>query len=127
MSFDDCAPLSAAVFGHFRQKFSRTESCWVSRITSALLVRLYGREGFRGDRLTLLGPINMPAMIGPFGTDWENEVRSLQTDPKANVTVFDNRYFFDQSKFIGPNESVQEMSEKMGFLEDFRSMMLSCI
>ena len=94
------------------------QRCWV---------RLYDREGFRGDRLTLLGPINMPAMIGPFGTDWENEVRSLQTGPKANVTVFDNRYFFDQSKFIGPNESVQEMSEKMGFLEDFRSMMLSCI
>lgn len=69
------------------------QRCWV---------RLYDREGFRGDRLTLLGPINMPAMIGPFGTDWENEVRSLQTGPKANVTVFDNRYFFDQSKFIGP-------------------------
>ena len=91
--------------------------CWV---------KLYDREGFRGDSITLMGPLNMPVMIGPFGANWENKVRSVKTGPTANVTIFDNRNFQDQSKFIGVNAFVPDMSERMGFFDDFRSMMLNC-
>ena len=66
-------------------------------------------------------------MIGPFGFKWENKVRSLETDPNANLTIYANRNFRDQDKFIDPNKRIPELSKKMGFFDGFRSMMLSCI
>ena len=73
------------------------------------------------------GPINLPEMVGPFGFKWENKVRSLEIGPKANLTIFDNRNFKDEDKFIDPDKKIPDLSKKMGFFDNFRSMMLSCI
>lgn len=94
------------------------KGCWV---------KLYDRKDFQGDSFTLVGPINLAEMVGPFGFNWENKVRSLETGPKANLTIYDNRNFRDQDKFIDPNKKVPDLSKKMGFFDNFRSMMLSCI
>ncbi len=94
------------------------KGCWV---------KLYDKKDFQGDSFTLVGPINLPEMVGPFGFNWENKVRSLETGPKANLTIYDNRNFRDEDKFIDPNKKVPDLSKKMGFFDDFRSMMLSCI
>lgn len=96
----------------------KDKGCWV---------KLYDKKDYQGDSLLLVGPINLAQMVGPFGFNWENKVRSLETGPKANITIYDNRNFRDQDKFIDPNARVPDMSKKMGFLDDFRSMMLSCI
>jgi hypothetical protein len=93
------------------------EGCWV---------KMYDKKNYEGDSLMLTGPINMPRMIGPFGFNWENKVRSLKTGPKANLTIFDNRDFRDEDKFIQAQSNIPDMSKKMGFFDDFRSMMLSC-
>lgn len=93
------------------------KGCWV---------KFYEKKNYEGDSLTLAGPLNLPRLIGPFGSDWENKVRSLKTGPRAGVTIYDNRDFRDQNKFIEANGNVPDMSEKMGFFDDFRSMMLSC-
>ena len=94
------------------------KGCWV---------KLYDKKNYEGDSLMMTGPISLARMVGPFGFDWENKVRSLQAGPKTNVTIFDNRDFRDQDKFITAGQSVPDMSEKMGFLDDFRSMMVSCV
>lgn len=93
------------------------KGCWV---------KLYDKKNYEGDSLMLTGPISLGQMVGPFGFDWENKVRSLKTGPKTNVTIFDNRDFRDQNKFIATGKSVPDMSEKMGFLDNFRSMIVSC-
>ncbi len=95
-----------------------TEGCWA---------RLYDRENFEGSSLMLAGPINLAQMIGPFGHNWEDKVRSLELGPKANLTIYDNRNFRDQDVFISTDKKVSDMSKKMGFLDNFRSMMLTCI
>ena len=77
--------------------------------------------------MLLTGPVNMPRMVGPFGFDWENKVRSLKVGPTANLTIYDNRDFRDQDKFIDAKTNVPDMSKQMGYFDDFRSMMLSCI
>lgn len=94
------------------------KGCWV---------KFYEKKNFEGDSLTLAGPLNLPRLIGPFGSDWENKVRSLKTGPKANVTIYDNRDFRDQDKFLDRGVNIPDMSKQMGFFDDFRSMMLSCI
>ena len=75
----------------------------------------------------LSGPLNLPRLVGPFGAHWENKVRSIKTGPKTNVTIYDNRDFRDQNKFLDPGSNIPDMSKQMGFFDDFRSMMLSCI
>ena len=94
------------------------KGCWV---------KLYDKKDFQGDSFTLVGPIDLPKMVGPFGFNWENKIRSLETGPKANLTIYDNENFRDQDKFIDPNKKIPDLSKRMGFFDDFRSMMLSCI
>ena len=99
-------------------KLAMEKGCWV---------KLYDKEDFSGDSLLLIGPINLARLIGPFGFDWENKVRSLQTGPNTNLTIFDNRNFKDEDKFIEPNMQIPNLTKKMGLFDDFRSMIVSCI
>jgi len=94
------------------------KGCWV---------KLYDKKDFQGDSFTLVGPINLPEMMGPFGFNWENKVRSLETGPNANLTIYDNRNFRDEDKFIDPGKKIPDLSKKMGFFDNFRSMQLGCI
>ena len=94
------------------------KGCWV---------KFYEKKDYEGDSLMLSGPLNLPRLIGPFGADWENKVRSIKTGPKTNVTIYDNREFRDQNKFLDAGSNIPDMSKQMGFFDDFRSMMLSCI
>ncbi|ARO88619.1 hypothetical protein EBAPG3_013045 [Nitrosospira lacus] len=96
----------------------KDKGCWV---------KLYDKKDYKGDSLLLVGPVNLAQMMGPFGFNWENKIRSLETGPRANVTIYDNRNFRDQDKFVDPNAKIPDMSKKMGFFDDIRSMMLSCI
>ena len=89
--------------------------------------KFYGKKNYEGDSLMLAGPASIARMTGPFGFDWENKVRSLKVGPRANLTIYDNRNFLDQDKFIDAKTNVPDMSKQMGFFDDFRSMMLSCI
>jgi len=92
--------------------------CWV---------RLYDQKNFQGDSFTLSGAMDLAEMKGPFGFNWENKVRSIETGPRTNLTIFDNRNFGDEDKFIEPNVKIPDLSRKMGFFDNFRSLMLSCI
>ena len=94
------------------------KGCWV---------KFYEKKDYEGESLMLSGPLNLPRLAGPFGADWENKVRSIKTGPKTNVTIYDNREFRDQNKFLDPGSNIPDMSKQMGFFDDFRSMMLSCI
>lgn len=94
------------------------KGCWA---------KFYGKKNYEGDSLMLAGPASLARMTGPFGFDWENKVRSLKVGPRANLTIYDNRDFLDQDKFVDAKTNVPDMSKQMGFFDDFRSMMLSCI
>jgi hypothetical protein len=95
----------------------QAKGCWVE---------LYTKEGFRGDRLTLVGPLDMPKMRGPFGAQWENEVESIKTGPKATVTIFDNDNFAQRSEKVGPNQEIPELGNRMELFDNFRSMQVAC-
>ena len=96
----------------------KTNGCWV---------KLYDGKDYQGDSFTITGPINLAKMVGPFGFNWDNKVRSLETGPKANVTIFNTWNFQNEDKFIDANSRVPNLSKEMGFFDNFRSMMLSCI
>ena len=111
-------PVIMMVPMEISDKTAMDKGCWV---------KLYDRKNFNGDNLLIVGPVNLPRMIGPFGVNWENKVRSLETGPKTNLTIFDNRDFKDEDKFIDPGKKIPNLSKAMGLFDDFRSMILSCI
>ncbi|HSC64241.1 MAG TPA: beta/gamma crystallin domain-containing protein [Caldimonas sp.] len=91
--------------------------CWV---------KLYDQKNYQGDSFTLAGPIDLAQMTGPFGFNWENKVKSLKTGPKTSLTIYDNRNFKDQDKTIAYSTNVADMSKQLGYLDDFRSMKMTC-
>lgn len=94
------------------------KGCWV---------KFFDKKNFQGDSLFLSGPVNLPRLIGPFGYDWENKVRSVKVGPRANLTIYDNREYRDQDKFLDAGANVANLSKEMDFFDNFRSMMLNCI
>ena len=111
-------PVIMMVPMQISDKTAVDKGCWV---------KLYDKKNFNGDNLLIVGPVNLPRMIGPFGVNWENKVRSLETGPNTNLTIFDNRDFKDEDKFIDPGKKIPNLSKAMGFFDDFRSMILNCI
>jgi hypothetical protein len=111
------APLMLLVPTKVSVDDATKNGCWV---------RLYDRKNFQGDSFTLSGPIDLAQMKGPFGFSWENKVHSLETGPKTSLTIYDNRNFRDHDKTIPAGTKVADMSKKMGFFDDFRSMKMSC-
>ncbi|MGH8627784.1 MAG: beta/gamma crystallin domain-containing protein, partial [Gammaproteobacteria bacterium] len=96
----------------------QAKGCWVE---------LYTKESFRGDRLTLVGPLDMAKMRGPFGANWENEVESIRAGPKATVTIFENERFAKRSVIVLPDEEIGDLDNRMEVSDSFRSMRVACL
>lgn len=93
------------------------EGCWA---------KFHDDQNYRGDTLTLVGPVDMPDMTGPFGIDWKGKISSVETGPKATVQVYDNENFTDLVSTFKPGQKVQDVSKKMGFFDEFSSLKISC-
>lgn len=93
---------------------------------SGCWAKLYNEKNYMGDSFTLVGPIDMANMRGPFGISWEDKIRSMETGPKASVTIFDNEGFRDKDAKIASGKKVAEMDNKLGLFDNFRSMKISC-
>lgn len=93
------------------------DGCWAT---------LYGEANFEGNALTLVGPIDMKRMVGPYGFDWDQKLRSIKTGPRAYVTLFDNEAYRDRSAKLDPGASVSQITDKLGLFEEVQSMLVSC-
>ncbi|MGH8479396.1 MAG: beta/gamma crystallin domain-containing protein [Gammaproteobacteria bacterium] len=110
-------PVTAMVPLEFKVE-PQAKGCWVE---------LYTKKSFRGDRLTLVGPLDMARMRGPFGADWENEVESIRAGPKATVTIFDSQHFAKRSAIVLPHEEIGDLDNRMQVSDSFRSMRVACL
>ena len=95
----------------------QAKGCWVE---------MYSKDNFQGDALTLVGPLDMATMRGPFGFDWENEVESIKTGPKATITIYDNENFVERSEWVGPSKEIENLDDRMELFDSFRSMKVDC-
>lgn len=94
---------------------STNNGCWA---------RLYDKDDFRGDQLTLVGPVDMPNMTGPFGLKWD--IMSVEVGPRATVTGYDNKNFSDRSAIIQPGQRVAKLEDRLSLFEDVKSVRISC-
>jgi hypothetical protein len=93
---------------------------------SGCWAKVYDGENFTGDNLTVVGPVSLSDMSGPFGLNWDDKVNSIETGPKATVTVFDNEGFRDQVAQFKPSQKVADVSKKLGFFDEFASIRVAC-
>jgi hypothetical protein len=95
----------------------QAKGCWA---------KVFDGQKYQGDSMTLVGPIDLAQMRGPLGFSWENMIESVETGPKAQVTIYDNENFRDRAKVIDPGKKVPDLDEKLGFFENIRSMKVNC-
>jgi len=95
----------------------QAKGCWVE---------MYSKDNFQGDILKLVGPLDMADMQGPFGHDWENEIESLKTGPRATIRIYDNENFKEHSEWVGPGKEVENLDGRMELFDSFRSMKVDC-
>lgn len=105
-------PVEAA-----NRPLSLQDGCWL---------RIYSGNNYTGEMLTVHGPVAMANMVGPFGFDWTNRVKSIETGGRTTATIYDNDNFKDLVAQIKPGNKVPDVSKRMGFFDDFSSMQVNC-
>lgn len=92
--------------------------CWVN---------LYDQRNFKGDGVTMAGPVVVAALDKPTGRYLRRNIDSLEVGPKATLTVFERRMFKDRSVSFGPNTKEAGLIKKLGFTGRIESMKLDCV
>lgn len=96
-----------------------------ARFANGCWVRFFDDKQFRGDALTLAGPVDMPKMEvpGALWRDWDSAV----VGPRARVITYDNENFRDRTAELAPNQSYPDLRErKLGWFEEVKSARVSC-
>src|SRR5688500_15922526 len=68
--------------------------CWAN---------LYDQRDFRGEGVTMAGPVSVSALDKSTGRYLRRNIDSLEISQKAMLTVFERRMFKDRSVSFGPN------------------------
>lgn len=88
--------------------------------------KLYADHQYKGDSLMLIGAMELADMKGPFGINWQNQVRSVQVGPRAGVTIFDNKNLTQKVAQIEPGKEVPVLDDKLGMFQELRSLRIDC-
>ncbi|HYD76495.1 beta/gamma crystallin domain-containing protein [Ramlibacter sp.] len=94
------------------------------RLADGCWVRFFDDKGFKGDTLTLAGPVDLPRMeLGDAWRDWDSAV----VGPKATVRTFDNENFRDRTAVLDAGQSIPDLGDrKLGWFEEVKSARVSC-
>ena len=90
--------------------------CWV---------RFYDGENFRGQMLTLVGPVELPRMdvAKPAWREWDSAV----VGPKARVVTYDKEDYGDRTATLTAGQRIPSLRDAhLGWFEDIHSVRVSC-
>jgi hypothetical protein len=95
------------------------------KLANGCWARLYQDENFRGDLLSVVGPVDIPnSRVAGF--EWGRRFDSVIVGPKATVTAYDNHDFRQKTATFKPGQKVPDLDEKMGFFQNIRSLKVAC-
>lgn len=91
--------------------------CWV---------RFFDDQDFKGDQLTVVGPVDLPDMKFHHRFSW-SAPDSLIAGPKAKVVVYDTEGYKNRNGTVNPSEQVKDLGDKTrGLFEDIESVKITC-
>ncbi|MCD6679038.1 MAG: hypothetical protein LT102_00035 [Burkholderiaceae bacterium] len=95
------------------------------RYANGCWARLYDSTDFKGNQLTLVGPVDMPDMK-QFGIDWAGQFDSVAMGPKAKLTAYDAQNYKDKAQTFQAGQKVSDLDEKMQTFESIQSVKMTC-
>ncbi|MCQ8129439.1 hypothetical protein [Methylomonas rivi] len=133
--------LTAALLVLAPAVHAKDKDCWVE---------FFQGSQYSGDRFRLDGPIRLDNLRTVQGKNWELEISSLKTGPRAKVTVFENTNFKltlkemekypellhslgltekdameDKELIFGANSNIHDLSD-FNFRKKIRSLKIDC-
>lgn len=88
--------------------------------------QLYDEREFKGDMVTIVGPMELQSLDKSTGRQLRRNIDSLVLGPKANLTVYEHRMFKDRAVKFGPNTREGGLVSKLGPTGRIESLQLSC-
>lgn len=99
------------------QNTALAAGCWA---------QLYDEREFKGNVVTLVGPMELQSMDKSTGRQLRRDIDSLVLGPKATLTVYEHRMFKDRSVRFGPNAREGGLISKIGPTGRIESLQLTC-
>lgn len=91
--------------------------CWV---------QLFDERNFKGEALTIAGPIQLDALDKYSGRNLKRNIDSLLVGPQATVTVYEHRFFKDRQVVFEPNARQGGLIRELGFGGTIQSLKVDC-
>ncbi|WP_427913366.1 hypothetical protein ACPWT1_22570 [Ramlibacter sp. MMS24-I3-19] len=88
--------------------------------------QLYDEREFKGNMVTIVGPMQLQSLDKSTGRQLRREIDSLVLGPKASLTVYEHRMFRDRAVTFGPNAREGGLVSKLGPTGRIESLQLSC-
>ncbi len=89
--------------------------------------QLYDERNFKGDMLTLVGPMQIDTTDKAGGRQLRRKIDSLVTGPKAMVNVYEKKFFKDKTVNFAPNSKEAGLIKKLGFTGSIESLKIDCV
>ena len=97
-----------------------------TNLANGCWAKLYGQKDMKGDSLTLIGPVDMADMTGPFGIEWDDKVSSLKAGPNATLQIYDSENFQERATTVKAGEQIRDIGARQGSFEDVESIRVRC-
>ncbi len=88
--------------------------------------QLYDERNFKGDMLTLVGPMQIDSTDKAAGRQLRRKIDSLVTGPKAIVQVYEQKMFKNKTINFAPNSKEPGLIKKLGFTGSIESLKIDC-
>jgi hypothetical protein len=89
--------------------------------------QLYDERNFKGDMLTLVGPMEIDSIDKSTGKQLRRNIDSIVTGPKAMVSMYQEKWFKNKSVNFGPNTKEPGLIKKLGFTGSVQSIKIACM
>ncbi|MDB5927783.1 MAG: hypothetical protein JWN13_6719 [Betaproteobacteria bacterium] len=93
---------------------------------SGCWAQFFDERNFKGDVITLVGPMELQVTDRGSGRQLRRKLDSLMTGPKARLTVYEHKLFKDRSVTFEPNSKEPGLIKKLGFAGRIESLKLEC-
>jgi hypothetical protein len=93
---------------------------------SGCWAQFFDERNFKGDVITLIGPMELQVTDKGSGRQLRRKLDSLMTGPKARLTVYEHKLFKDRSVTFEPNSKEPGLIKKLGFTGRIESLKLEC-
>lgn len=93
---------------------------------SGCWAQLYDEREFKGDMLTIVGPMQLQSLDKSTGRHLRRSIDSVVLGPKAKLTVYEHRMFKDRSVTFDPNAKEGSVLTKVGTTGRIESLTLDC-